>query len=186
MDKERSIYIKTEAMTKLGAEAKERVSAKMQERIAAEEAKQIERRAKQEQQLAYRAQKKAALRDAQDADRVVANAALDIKEFLQQRKGAKTKAQTAAERVHKASKQIQNYANLLAQAQEELLEAQHEHQQTKQVADDSILQLKHERLRCAMAGANKRWEAVQKAVRKKERDRALKKQAKELLDEGQV
>jgi len=130
--KKRSLYMTSEVATELHQQKKNVIQKRMEERIALEEEKLDRRRAKQEQQLAKVAKKKALKRDAKDSERSLALACISLETAIEEE------------------------------------------------ADDSIVELRSQRLRESWDNSRKAW-ALLSRTRRKERDRHLRRRAKGLL-----
>ncbi|KKN35662.1 hypothetical protein LCGC14_0781590 [marine sediment metagenome] len=187
--KERSIYISSAAMTKLNAEKASAEQERMSAKAKIEEEKLQDRRARQEQQLAIRANKKAEYVQAKESDKEISRLCEDLTEAMNLSKDAQGRIQSAQNTLsNKAAELTQARQKLetIKRAVERLVnsheDANLELKKVTTTADPSIIALKKSRLETAYTQSNKAWGNIQKAIRKRDRDRSVKKWAKNLLD----
>lgn len=178
------VKITSEAVTKMHEEKKQAVADKMAARIKAEETKLIARRAAEEQRLAARSEKKTILHTAQSCEQRLLHFCTQLEEAVVQKSKNRTTLETLTQR-RKA------HNTKLATAMRHLQEAQKNfdllNNSIKDIQHDiDTLPIKHlepirNNLHNALNQSEAAWDKVQKAIRKKTKDRAIKKRAKDLL-----
>ena len=87
---DRPLYVSSKVATQLSEQGKEDERKRMLARIEKDNARRVARLAKQEKQLAYRAKKKADLREAHDSDALIKVHCTDLEEALKLRGVAKS------------------------------------------------------------------------------------------------
>ena len=164
------------------------VAERMAAKAHAEQERLNARRAKQEQQLAMRANKRAALDEAIEADRLLEQSVSDLEELDKRRKGAKSEILKLQEKLietrrlsalaekerERATQRDRNLRDAVTR-----IEAQLSEEQTP--VDGSIVELKSQRLREAWDNSRKAWDRLNKSAVKERRDRNLRRRAKGLL-----
>ncbi len=187
--KERSIYISSAAMTKLDAEKASAEQERMAAKAKIEEEKLQDRRARQEQQLAIRANKKAQYIQAKESDKEISRLCEDLAEAMNLSKDAQGRIQSAqnvlsnrAAELAQARQKLETIKRAVERLDSSCKNAALELQKVNALADPSIITLKKSRLEVAYTQSNKAWGNIQKAIRKRDRDRSVKKWAKNLLD----
>lgn len=182
------LYMKHEVSTKLHEERKAREAEKMAARAAAEEIKMAARRGKREQQLARRVETRELYQAAKNSESRVADACEALEAAKDTCIGAKGKIETLKIQIQEAKQKAIN-----AQARREaaiqksrdadskVSQLEKQLQETMIPTDDTIVEQHSQNLREAWDGSRKAWNRIQRAVFKKDHDRALKKRAKGLL-----
>ena len=164
------------------------VAERMAAKAHAEQERLNARRAKQEQQLAMRANKRAALDEAIEADRLLEQSVSDLEELDKRRKGAKSEILKLQEKLietrrlsalaekerERATQRDRNLRDAVTR-----IEAQLSEEQTP--VDGSIVELKSQCLREAWDNSRKAWDRLNKSAVKERRDRNLRRRAKGLL-----
>lgn len=185
---ERKLYVSSQAATQLEQQRAQQEAERMAAKAKAEEVKQLARRAKQEQQLAIRSEKKALYNQAKEAERLVQHHAADYAAALELKTKAKKRIERAEEAVSMMVRAVTNAESEVKRSQKKLNDAVSRRdaairdlEEVKAPVDESILVLKKHRLKEAYEKANAAWDKVQKAIRKKERDRSLRRRVKGLL-----
>jgi len=188
-EKQRSLYMTSEVATQLHEEKKQAERERLETRLKVDEERIISRRAKQEQQLAYRSGIKQNFTDAKHSEDLVSTHCTDLEEALRLKHDAKQKIEKAQEMVViyerdvvKAEKNIQTAQKKLDDAVSHLLVSDQNLKSMETHVDISIINLKKRRLQDSFNKSDKAWDKVQKAIRKRRRDRTLKKRAKTLLE----
>jgi len=183
-----TLYMTSKVATQLSEEQKEKERKKMMARIEKEEARRIERLAKQEQTLAYRAKKKADLKEATDSDDLIKVHCEDLEEALKLRGVAKativTIEKTLTDQLHKLKGLSERYYKAkdgMGRMEKEIADTRKLLEEARAPTDPSILELKKARLKETYTKANETWGRMPKSIRKKTRDRSIKAWAKRLL-----
>lgn len=153
---------------------------RMKQKAEADEAKLQARRAKQEQVLAERSKKKQHLVTARASERAVNMACDDLEACISKMPNLKraedevralnNKRKNIKQRLRKLESELKTTEQQLATAQQRL-------NSVKEQPD--IVTLKTARLKTLQTESDQAWDKVQKAVRKRERDRGTKRRAKD-------
>lgn len=187
-DSKLTLYMKHETATKLHEEAKaaeiERMAAKAQQ----EQERINNHRGKQEQALAARAAKRLLEQDAKLCEQLLTEACKSLEDAQDARISARSDNVNLKSQLHMAQTK-------LADAQQRLHKAVDRHTMQTAIVGDlqalledalkptapGIVEERSQKLREAWTNSRAAWDKIQKAVFKKEHDRALKKRAKGLL-----
>jgi hypothetical protein len=182
------LNIKKDALAELEKQKAEAAKLQMAAKIKAEEERQIARRAKQEKHLAEKVARKNILAAAQGAEEELKYCCSELEAVNEARSQAKKKIQRENEAVKlmrhevaKALKAVEKSEQQRDLALGRLRNAEQFLQETKAATDDSIIEQRSQNLREAWDNSRAAWDRVNKAVKKKQQDRALKKRAKGLL-----
>ena len=180
------LNMSSKVATDLHAKAAATVIMKMKAKAEAEETKLQERRARQEQQLAIRAKKKATYRAAKDGEAAVILACAEYEAALAAKAASKKGVDTVNAEVSKAADAVGVMKERLAAAKDKLTRAIKEQDAVRQATDVTIVEQKSQKLREAWDNSRKAWDLIQKGIRKRPtpegKDRALAKRVKGLID----
>lgn len=185
------LNVSSEATTKLHEEKKRAEEERLKKLVAEADALQQKRKAKQEQQLAIRAGKRADYVMAKEAERILEHSCEDLETALDG-VGSKANIKAVEDELARLVKKLKGSSKRYYKAKAEMDEAEIKIAQARgklgelqAATDGSIVELKSQRLREAWDNSQRAWERIQKAIRKRlppeGRDRALKKRAKGLL-----
>lgn len=184
-----TLWMSSQIATKLEQEKKEREAARLKLSVEKTQAKMMQRRARQEQELAQRAHIQAIFTTAKRSEDVVDRCCSDLEEVLLLKGDSKNRIIATEEALAKAEQKAENAKKRTEASVQKLAEAvgrvsylRASLEEVTQATDPSIIRLKQSRLSEAFNTSSTAWDQVQKAIRKKERNRLLKKRAKGLIE----